>query len=183
MPSPVRLDNVMLGIDRKGLHALRHALGAPPPDPAAFLQDTGYQSGEDIWNYFLQWLPGYAGVNDPSQLDAAVVGEVLSEFFQSLGWGSIKVEPLGQAGLTIDSADWAEAEPGINAPAPACHYTTGLLSSFFTRLADGGMAVMEIECRSCNDLRCRFLAGSQETLQAVYDAMSNGRDYREALLA
>jgi hypothetical protein len=45
------------------------------------------------------------------------------------------------------------------------------------------MAVMEVECRSCNQARCRFLAGSQETLQAVYDAMSDGRDYREALLA
>ena len=46
MPSPVQLDTSVLGIDRKGLHALRHALGAPPPDPAAFLQETGYQAGE-----------------------------------------------------------------------------------------------------------------------------------------
>jgi hypothetical protein len=182
MPAPVQLDSSVIGIDRKGLHALRHALGAPPADPAVFLQETGYQSGEEIWAFFLRWLPGFAGVQDPSQLDAAVVGEVLSEFFQSLGWGSVKVEPLGQAGLTLDSADWAEAEPGTNAAAPACHYTAGLFSNFLSKLADGGMAVMEVECRSCSDARCRFLAGSSETLQAVFDAMSSGKDYREALL-
>jgi hypothetical protein len=41
---------------------------------------------------------------------------------------------------------------------------------------------MEVECRSANDARCRFLAGSTDTLQAVYDAMANGKDYRQALL-
>ena len=182
MPSPVQLDTNVLGIDRKGLHALRHALGAPPADPATFLQETGYAAGDEIWSCFLRWLPAYAGVQDPSQLDASVVGQVLSEFFQSLGWGSMKVEQLGDAGLTIDSADWAESEPGANAAAPSCHYSAGLLSSILSRVADGGVAVMEVECRSCNDARCRFLAGSPETLQAVFDAMSNGRDYREALL-
>ena len=34
MPSPVQLGTSVLGIDRKGLHALRHALGAPPADPS-----------------------------------------------------------------------------------------------------------------------------------------------------
>ena len=165
-----------------GAFASQLANPAPPADPATFLQETGYAAGDEIWSCFLRWLPAYAGVQDPSQLDASVVGQVLSEFFQSLGWGSMKVEQLGDAGLTIDSADWAESEPGANAAAPSCHYSAGLLSSILSRVADGGVAVMEVECRSCNDARCRFLAGSPETLQAVFDAMSNGRDYREALL-
>jgi hypothetical protein len=42
---------------------------------------------------------------------------------------------------------------------------------------------MELECRTRNDSRCRFLAGSPQTLQAVYDAMSAGRDYRDVLTA
>jgi hypothetical protein len=41
---------------------------------------------------------------------------------------------------------------------------------------------MEVECRSCNDARCRFLAGSPQTLQAVFDAMTSGKDYRQAML-
>jgi len=49
------------------------------------------------------------------------------------------------------------------------------------RLAGEYVAVMEIECRSRGDERCRFLAGSAETLQAVYEGVSDGRDYRNVL--
>ncbi len=182
MPAPVQLDATVLGLNRKSLQAFRHALSAPPADPAAFLQETGYGAGDDIWALFLKWLPTVAGVNDPAELDAAHVGEVLSEFFQSIGWGSVTIEPLGQAGLTVDSADWAEAEPGTNATAPGCFYTSGLLTALLGRLAGGDFAVMEVECRSCNDARCRFLAGSPDTLNTVFEAMSAGKDYRQAML-
>jgi hypothetical protein len=92
------------------------------------------------------------------------------------------MDGLGEAGFTVDSTDWAEAEPGSNATAPGCYYTSGLLSSILSKLAGGDVAVMEVECRSCNDARCRFLAGSPETLQSVFEAMSAGKDYRQAML-
>jgi hypothetical protein len=182
MPTPVQLDSAVLGLGRKGLHALRHALSSPPTDPATFLQETGFGAGEDLYALFVRWLPGVAGVTDPSELDAAVIGDVLSDFFQSLGWGSVTVEKLGEAGLTVDSADWAEAEPGTNAAAPGCFYTSGLLSNMLGKLAGADVAVMEVECRSCNDARCRFLAGSPETLQTIFEAMTKGKDYRQAML-
>ena len=182
MPSPVHLDSGVIGIGRNGLLALRHALSAPPPDPASFLQETGYGAGDEFFNHFVRWLPTYAGVQDPSELDASRLGDVLSEFFQSLGWGGLAMESLGDAGFTVDSADWAEAEPGANAPAPGCYYSSGLLSSILSKLAGGEVAVMEVECRSCNDARCRFLAGSPATLQAVFEAMTAGKDYRQAML-
>ena len=182
MPSAIQLDSGVLGIGRKGLLALRQALTAPPSDPATFLQETGYNAGEEFYQHFTRWLPSFAGVHDPSELDASKLGDVLSEFFQSLGWGALAMESLGAAGFTVDSLDWAEAEPGSNAPAPGCYYTSGLLSSLLSRLAGGEVAVMEVECRSCNDARCRFLAGSPETLQAVFEAMSAGKDYRQAML-
>src|SRR5689334_858047 len=106
MPSPVQLDSAVLGLSRTGLHAFRHAVTAPPADPAAFLQETGFAAGEEVYGLFLRWLPTVAGVNDPAELDASVVGDVLSEFFQSIGWGGVKIEQLGAAGLTIDSTDW-----------------------------------------------------------------------------
>lgn len=182
MPSPVQLDSNVIGIGRKGLLALRHALATPPADPASFLQETGYGAGDEFYHQFTQWLPSYAGVHDPSELDASRLGEVLSEFFQSLGWGPLVMEGLGDAGFTVDSTDWAESEPGSNAPAPGCYYTSGLLSSILSKLAGGEVAVMEVECRSCNDSRCRFLAGSPTTLQAVFEAMTAGKDYRQAML-
>ncbi|MBI4421672.1 MAG: hypothetical protein HY560_12675, partial [Gemmatimonadetes bacterium] len=111
MSSPIELDGDVLGLGRKGLHALRHAVTQPGAEPASALLDAGYTAGDEIYNCFQKWLPGFAGVQDPSELDAAKLGEVLSEFFQSLGWGSVVLERLGAAGLTIDSPDWAEAEP------------------------------------------------------------------------
>jgi len=43
------------------------------------------------------------------------------------------------------------------------------------------VAVMEVECRSRGDARCRFLAGSPETLSTLYDRMAQGTGYAEAL--
>ncbi len=40
---------------------------------------------------------------------------------------------------------------------------------------------MEVECRSRGEARCRFLAGSPETLSIVYDRMAQGSGYLEAL--
>jgi hypothetical protein len=40
---------------------------------------------------------------------------------------------------------------------------------------------MEVECRSAQQARCRFLLGNPEALEAVYQAMSEGRDYSSAL--
>jgi predicted hydrocarbon binding protein len=183
MPQSLILDGDVLGFGRKGLHALRHAISIDSnPESATQLLDAGYTAGDDIYASFRRWLPSVAGVDDPAQLDAQVLGEVLSEFFRSLGWGSVSVERLGSAGLTLDSPDWAEAEPGLNASHPSCHLSAGFLANFLGQLAGGQVAVMEVECRSCNDARCRFLAGSADTLQSVYDAMAGGKDYREALL-
>jgi hypothetical protein len=40
---------------------------------------------------------------------------------------------------------------------------------------------MEVECRSRGDGRCRFLAGAPETLSTLYDRMSQGAAYTDAL--
>ena len=45
----------------------------------------------------------------------------------------------------------------------------------------GLVAVMEVECRSRGESRCRFLAGAPETLSALYDRMAAGASYLEAL--
>jgi hypothetical protein len=48
-------------------------------------------------------------------------------------------------------------------------------------MSDGMVAVMEVECRSRGDGRCRFLAGAPETLGLVYERMAQGMGYGEAL--
>jgi len=42
---------------------------------------------------------------------------------------------------------------------------------------------MEVECRSRGDERCRFLSATPEVLERVYNDMTAGRSYEDALSA
>ena len=175
-------DGGILSVGQRMLHSLRHVLERDYGESAtASLQEAGFAASEDVYAAFTHWLPERAGVTDPADLAVEHLGELLSEFFSALGWGSLSVERVGGGGLAVDSGDWAESEPHANALTPGCHVTAGLLAGFLGQLADQDVAVMEIECRTRNDSRCRFLAGSQETLQSVFDAVASGQSYVEAL--
>jgi len=119
-------------------------------------------------------------VPHPGDLDAGRLNDVLSAFFQAIGWGAVTVAPMGNAALVVDSVDWAEADPG-SAQTPMCFFSSGMLADFLGRLSGEPVAVMEVECRSRNDGRCRFLSASPDTLNAVYAQMTEGRDYAEVL--
>jgi hypothetical protein len=64
---------------------------------------------------------------------------------------------------------------------PGCYLSSGMFADFFGRLAGAPLAVMEVECRSMGSERCRFLLGSSETMQHVYDGMTQGIPYDSAL--
>ena len=169
-------------IGRKALHASRRTLTRDLGDGApAALQEIGYAAGEELYERFCSWLPEYTGISDPAELDASALGEVLSVYFESLGWGTLSLEHIGSGGLALDSEDWAEAEPGAAVPYPSCFISAGLLADFITRLAAGtAVSIMEVECRSRGDSRCRFLSGSPEALERAYQEISSGRDYKSA---
>ncbi|HTR20133.1 MAG TPA: V4R domain-containing protein [Gemmatimonadales bacterium] len=171
----------VLSVGRGGLRQLHQSLLQHTPDQAiAVLQEAGYASGQGIYESFCAWLPSHTGVGVPGDLDAAHFPGALSAFLQSSGWGSVTVRPLGGAALALDSADWAEAEPGT-AGMPMCFFSSGMLADFLGRVSTEPVAVMEVECRSKGDAQCRFLSASQETLQQVYEAMTQGRTYEDAL--
>lgn len=163
------------------LRALHGSLHTHAPDAAVtVLQETGFASGEAIFQEFNAWLPAGAGVERADQLDGGRLSDVLSAFFEAHGWGPLAVTPLPGGALALDSAAWAEAEAGT-AAAPMCFFTAGMLADFLGRLSGESVAVMEVECRSKGDARCRFLSAMPETLQRVYEAMTEGRSYEEAL--
>jgi len=170
-----------LAIGRSGLRQLRASLLTHSPDQAiTVLQETGYASGGDVYQAFSNWLPGRHGVQSPQDLDAGLLSDALSEFFSKQGWGTVVVQPVGGAAFAVDSSDWAEADPGT-AEAPMCFFTAGMLADFLGRLAGETVSVMEVECRSRNDARCRFLSARPEVLQRVYERMTEGKGYEEAL--
>jgi predicted hydrocarbon binding protein len=169
-------------LGRKVLHQLRTALERDTGlQAASYLQEAGFAGGEELYRDFVEWLHTTRGVDRPADLDARYLGEALSAFFSELGWGPLEVHELGPAVLALDSAAWAEATDEGRGEFPSCHLTCGLLADFFGRLSDGLVAVMEVECRSRGDARCRFLAGAPETLSALYDRMTQGASYLDAL--
>jgi predicted hydrocarbon binding protein len=155
----------------KQLHA---SLAAHAPDQlVTILQEAGYAAGEGLYRSF-------ATTNNPADLDADMLAETLSEFFTSGGWGSVTITPVGTGALALDSSDWVEAEPGT-AQSPMCFFSAGMLADFLGRLSDETVAVLEVECRSRGDARCRFLSATPEVLERVYNDMTTGKTYEDAL--
>lgn len=182
MSNNVTLDDNMIGVGKGILHNLRQTLARDLGDRAAvYLQEAGCAAGEQVYESFLRWLPDFSGVAEPGDLDARTLSEVLSAFFEALGWGSLRVEETGKGALIITAPEWAESEAGGDAPQPSCYVTSGILTDFLGRLSAAPVAVMEVECRTRADAHCRFVAGAPETLEAVFNALANGDSYDSVL--
>jgi predicted hydrocarbon binding protein len=171
-----------LRLGRRVIQQLRASLERDAGLQAAtHLQEAGFAGGEELYNEFAGWVAERYDIREPSDLDIQYLGEVLAEFFNEQGWGTVSVTPLGPAVLALDSTDWAEAMDERQGDYPSCHLSCGLLADFLGRLSQGAVAVMEVECRTRGDGRCRFLAGAPESLSIIYDRMAQGSGYLEAL--
>jgi predicted hydrocarbon binding protein len=173
-------ENALVALTRDSLLALRTALFRDVgPGAAALLQEAGYAGGQALYDAFGRWL-GSRGLGAPESLAAAAFGARATEFFKSAGWGSMQIGTL-ESVATVDSGDWAESDPAYPLDFPGCYYTAGVLADLFGRLAGESLAVMEVECRSMGAPRCRFLVGSADRMQRVYDDMGNGIPYEESV--
>lgn len=181
MPEQIELtDSGLVAITRESLLTLRTALFRDlGVNAAALLQEAGYAGGEALLDAFARWLAS-RGLPAPESLPSSEFAARASEFLRSAGWGSIEVGTLESA-ATIDSSDWAEADPAHPMEFPGCYYSAGLLTDLFGRIIGEPVAVMEVECRSMGNDRCRFLIGAADTMQRVYDAMGEGQSYEQAL--
>lgn len=156
------------------LRQLHASLATHAPEQlVAILQEVGYAAGAGMFKAF-------AAAHSPADLDADQLPQALSDFFSGQGWGTVTITPVGTGALALDSGDWAEAEPGT-AQTPLCFFSAGMLADFLGRLSEETVAVMEVECRSRGDARCRFLSATPEVLGKVYNEMTAGKSYEEAL--
>ena len=172
-------DNALIALTRDSLVALRSALFRDVgPTAAALLQEAGYAGGASMYEAFGRWMRG-RGLGEPESLAATEFGLRATEFFHDIGWGAIELGALDTV-ATIDSPDWAEGDPSFPLDFPGCYYTAGVFADFFGRLAGAPVSVMEVECRSMGAERCRWLVGSGETMQHVYDRMGEGISYADA---
>ncbi len=156
--------------------ALRSAAGSP--DVGA-LRNAGYAAGADLADAFGEFLAARGDV--PAELlPDDRFGQALAEFLAASGWGVVHVESLSDAVLAIDAEAWPEADATQGATSPACHVGTGLLAGLLGKVADAPLSVLEVECRSAGDTTCRFLVGSVDVMQYVYEAMARGVSYASA---
>lgn len=170
----------LVALTRDSLIALRTALFRDVgPNAAAALQEAGYAGGHALYDAFGRWLVD-RGFSEPAAVPATEFGAQAGEFLRELGWGAIELGSLGEA-ATVDSAEWAESDANFPLDFPGCYYSAGMFADFFGRLSGEPVAVMEVECRSMGAHRCRWLVGTGETMQHVYDQMGQGVPYEEAL--
>lgn len=171
----------MVALTRDSLNALRAALMRDQGyNAAAWLQEAGYAGGASLYDAFTQWVDARGGgaVDD---LSVDGFQQLAAEFFAECGWGSLAIGDLHDTVATLDSSDWCEATPGAGMEYPCCSFSSGMFADFFGRLAGAPLAVMEVECRSIGSERCRFLLGSAEVLQQIYDGMAAGSHYETAI--
>lgn len=173
---------ISFSIAPSSLHRLRRRLLAAGPGVAAeILQDAGFASGQELFTEWRTRVTARTGIDDAGRLDVAWFGPMFAEVCDSLGWGTLAVAAVADRAVLFSSHDWKEAETGSSEHS-ACYFTCGCLAAFLTAQAGAALAVLEVECRSSGGAQCRFLAGSAETLAAVYDLIAAGGSWREAFL-
>lgn len=166
----------LVGLGRDAIASLRETLfQGLGPDAAGYLQQAGYAGGDAVHAAFERWLAAQ-GKPAPESLDVETFAADASRFFSALGWGSLALTPRAPV-ATLDSPDWVEANGAAGQEGPGCHVGTGLMAAFFGRVAAQPLAVMEVECRAAGAPRCRFLLGSAEEMQRVWERLAAGEPY------
>ena len=190
LPAHTTSELSALTIGRAALRQLHQSLLSRAPDQAiAILQETGYASGEGlVQEKLVSALRTVAATKELVELHAkrdefaSAVQEIVTNDLASNGLTleSVTISALGTGALAVDSPDWAEAEPG-SAEMPMCFFSSGMLADVLGRISGETVAAMEVECRSRHDSRCRFLTATPDVLQRVYEEMTQGKSYLEAL--
>lgn len=170
-----------LALPVPSLLALRDALEAEVGGDAAarVLRHAGHAAGEAL--YPLLTANGGEDQTEPAELPEEEFWRRVADLFAARGWGRLHFEAIHPGMGALESGDWVEADADGGRLRPSCHFTTGLLANLLGRAADGPVGVLEVECRSRGDLRCRFAFGGQDALEAVYGALTQGHDLDQAL--
>jgi predicted hydrocarbon binding protein len=161
-----------LALPAAALAALRRTLAAElgAERAADVLRRAGHSAGDALF----QSLAGARGSEDLSAIGIDAFWRRLGQLFAARGWGNLSHLPLHPGVGAVESADWGEADPASEAKRPSCFFTTGVLANLLGHVAGGDVAVLEVECRSRGDHHCRFLFGSPDALNAVYDRVVEG---------
>ena len=166
----------MVGVAVPTLRELRGAILTSGDADAAVgaLRDAGYAGGDAVHSAFEAWLAESTeggGRVDPGDLSLGEFGEMTTKFFRDAGWGTVTFSQDETEGVAI--VDVEDCWEGPMSADTGCQITTGLLASFFGRIAGYPIAVLETECCSSGSSRCRFLLGNSEVMSAKWEELSS----------
>jgi predicted hydrocarbon binding protein len=164
----------MVGVAVPTLRELRAAvLSSGDPDAAvSALREAGYAGGDAVYSAFETWLAeSDADHVDTGDLTLTEFGERTAKFFRDAGWGTVTFSQDESEGVAI--VDIEDCWEGPVSGDTGCQITTGLLASFFGRVAGYPIAVLETECCSSGSSRCRFLLGNSEVMTAKWEDLAS----------
>jgi len=137
-------------------------------DAVAALREAGYAGGESVYEAFEQWLAETRGPGiDAGELTLDEFGQASSKFFRDAGWGEMTFSHEDDD----DVANISIAGCWEGDSAGGCHITTGVLASFFGRVAGYPVAVLETSCSV--DGVCQFMIGNGEIMNHRWESMQS----------
>jgi predicted hydrocarbon binding protein len=169
----------LIGIAIPTLRELRAAtLGCISAGPAGeadavdALREAGFAGGPAVYEAFEQWLAEGNHSQHAPELTVEEFGDRAAQYFRDVGWGRVDFDAEKEEGVaSISMEDCWEADRSAAGSSPSCHITTGMLASFFGKLAGYPVAVMETACRSANADKCRFLLGNAEVMASKWEKL------------
>ena len=164
-----------LAIPVASLAALRYSLAenAGSDVAAHALAAAGHAAGSALFTQ----LPS----DNPAALSAQTYWRQLSQMLTARGWGTLVHSEVHEGVGALTASDWVEADPDAHAGRPSCFFTTGMLANLLGNTAQSPVSVLEVECRSQGDAHCRFLFGSEEAMQNIYERVGSGATTETAL--
>ena len=174
----------LIGIAIPTLRELRAATlacisagSAGETEAVAALREAGFAGGPAVYEAFEQWLAESDGTAPGSARHAEDLtihefGDRAARYFRDAGWGRVHFDAEKEESVaSISMEDCWEADRTAGEAQPSCHITTGMLASFFGKLAGFPVAVMETECRSANAEHCRFLLGNSDVMAVKWEEL------------
>lgn len=171
-----------LALPVPSLAAMRAALEVEcgPDASARALRSAGFAAGNALYAALSASAPEGQTIET---MNADLFWKRLVLLFSNRGWGNLSIAQLHPGIGALDSTNWVEAVPETEAQRPSCHFTTGLIANLLGSAAGADVAVLELECRSRGDARCRFAFGAPEIMGAVYEYMLDGADAEQSIAA
>ncbi len=166
----------LVGVAVDTLRHLRSAVLASgdASGSVAALREAGYAGGDSVHSAFERWLAESAAAtsSDAADLRLSEFGDIASRFFRDAGWGDVIFSHDEEEGVAIvDITHCWEGAGSDSDDDPGCQLTTGMLASFFGKIAGYPVAVLETECCHGAVSRCRFMMGNSEVMTQKWQQM------------